>query len=195
MIQTVKNPRWTARTHTSRSRRMAGTALPPAVWLIALLLTCSACSGMQSIRKTQADSPMAAMEHLARSVLRGIENHDYQGLLDLAVTEEEYRSIIWPALPLSSQPGWQDNYDFVWNQHRSRSLHGLRRVLEHYGGRRFELLEVRCKKGMQDYGPYQVYRDAWLLVRNESGLQSEVNLFGSITRIGERYKIMSYTIR
>jgi hypothetical protein len=136
----------------------------------------------------------SGLEELVHKVLDALGRQDEGTLSSLALTEEEYRRYIWPALPLSKIEQWQKQYAFVWGQVSARSSHGLGLILQKYGGQQLEYLGLRAAGGSAPYADCIVHKDVKIAVKDSSGTQQEVKLFGSIVEMNNGFKIMSFDI-
>jgi len=136
----------------------------------------------------------SGLEELVHKVLDALGRQDEGTLSSLALTEEEYRRYIWPALPLSKIEQWQKQYAFVWGQVSARSSHGLAMVLQKYGGQQFEYRNLRIVGGTAPYAECIVHKDVRITVKDSSGREQEVKLFGSLVEIKDQFKIMSFDI-
>lgn len=175
--------------------RRAGAAARSAVLLCVLAL--AGCAGLgppANVRPGELQNSFSSIEELAGAVLAMVEQNDREALLEHDLTEQEYRLIVWPQLPISRQESWQRRYDFVWNQHDVKSRAGLDTMLSRCGGKKFNLLSVGFADGVREYGTYRIHGDARLRVQDVDGQTREVNLFGSVLEKSNRYKIISYNI-
>lgn len=178
--------------------KQIGLCSSPAPWAGVLLFL--ALAGCAAIRP-QAGTAQPALQHsyssieeLAGAVLGMVARNDRAALLEHDLTEQEYRLIVWPQLPISRQESWHRRYDFVWNQHEVKSRAGLDTMLSRHGGNTFMLISVRCAGGVREYGTYRIHGDVRLRVRDQDGQPRDVNVFGSILEQNNRYKIVSYNI-
>jgi hypothetical protein len=158
--------------------------------------------GLLGCSDKQASQPDTCLRHASGSIetlvirfLEALSQKDLQTLKAMTVSEEEYRSCIWPQLPVSKIQSWQRHFDFVWGQHDMKSTYGLNATLQRYGGKNFKLVHVLFAAEKTDYITYKVHRDARLVVTNEPGEQKELKLFGSIVEMDNQFKIMSYKTR
>jgi len=136
----------------------------------------------------------SGLEALVHKVLDALGRQDEGTLSSLVLTEEEYRRYIWPALPLSKIERWQKQYAFVWGQVSARSSHGLEIVLQKYGGQQFEYRNLRVAGGTAPYAECIIHKDVRITVKDSSGREQEIKLFGSIVEIKDQFKIMSFDI-
>ena len=166
-----------------------GVTLGLATCLFALLFL-STCTGKEQVKRLS--NACSSLEELGKQVLEAVYNKDTERLSSLAITEEEYGTYIWPQSPISKIKEWQDNYDFVRNQHFSRSRLSLRQMLARYGGRKYTLVRFRFGDETTEHTIYKAHRDARLIVKKPDGEELELNLFGSVVEMDGQFKIMSF---
>ncbi len=132
-------------------------------------------------------SPQAA----ATRFLDALARADVDAIRAAAVSKREFARYVWPSLP-ASRPGTNLSLDYVWNSLHTRSESGLRHTLASFQGRRLRLLSLRFAGETSDYGSAKVHRDTRLKVRDETGREMELDLFGSMLEVGGEYKIFSF---
>ncbi len=147
--------------------------------------------------------PSAAVERLKRllpspeaaasEVLALVQAGDAGALRDLALSEPEFRDVVYPALP-ASRPGRNTSAEFLWSLMRQRSANSLALTVDRYRGRRLELVEVDFAGETTDYGPFRVHRETVLTVRQEDGSPAVVRLFGSMIEQKGGFKVFSFVI-
>lgn len=132
------------------------------------------------------DSP----SQVATAVLAAVAAGDEARLSALALSEQEFREHIWPALP-AARPERNLPFSYVWGDLRQKSLVGLAAVLERHRNHRFTLVDVR----FGDSTPYQgyvVHRESVFVVKSPTGETEEVRLCGSMVEQAGRWKVFSY---
>ena len=134
----------------------------------------------------------SSIEDICTRVLEALYHKDIKGLEAIAISEEEYRNYIWPQSPVYNIKQWQEHYDFIWDQHYSRSRYSLSQMFSKYGGKKYTLVGVWFAEGTTDHKTYRAYRDCRLSVTNSEGKAEELNLFGSIIEMGGQFKIISF---
>ncbi len=161
-----------------------------------LVLLSTGCAGVATVPVSGPGltNAGASMKDLCARMLDALHQKDRETLRAISITEEEYRHIIWPQLPISKIKQWQSRYDFVWGQHMMKSGSCLEDLLVGYGGKHYSLVDVRIVEDVTDYEDYRVHRDARVIVTDDTGRKRELNLFGSIVEMHGQYKIMSYNI-
>ena len=167
-----------------------GFTLSLTMFIVAVLVL-TGCKSKPGNDQLTNDS---GLEELVHKVLDALNRQDEGALSSLALTEEEYRRYIWPALPLSKIEQWQKQYAFVWGQVSARSSHGLGIILQKYGGQQFEYRSLRVAGGTAPYADCIVHKDVKITVKDSSGMEQEVKLFGSIVEMNNQFKIMSFDI-
>jgi hypothetical protein len=135
------------------------------------------------------DSP----EALAQEFLRLLEAGDPEAAKPLALSEQEFKEIVWPEMP-AARPERNVPVDFAWDNMWPKSLYGLARTFQRHGGKRLELVAVRFEGETTAYSSFDVRRDARCVVRNASGEEQTLDLFGSVLVDGDRYKLFSFVV-
>lgn len=131
------------------------------------------------------------VEALAEEFLRGLERGNFEGLLDLGLTREEFAWYVWPELP-SSQAERNLTVDFVWDDLNGKSRRSLARTVARHGGRRYTLERVDFDGRTTEYRTFSVHRDARVWVEDTEGREGQLDLFGSVMEIGGQFKLFSF---
>lgn len=76
-------------------------------------------------------------------------------------------------------------------QQKSRA--GLTQTLAAHGGRQYTLEEVRFG-GKTDYRTYTVHRETTLVVRDTTGTEHELRVYGSMIEKDGAWKVFSYVV-
>jgi hypothetical protein len=152
--------------------------------LAALLAAGAACS--------QAGLPHAEAsgDALARAVLTALHDRDVDRLRALALTESEFRDVVWPELP-AARPERNLTADYVWADLHAKSEAGLRRVVADHGGQALTFVRLDVAGETTQYRSYVVRRDAVIVARDGEG-ERRLRLFGSIIERGGGVKVFSY---
>jgi hypothetical protein len=166
---------------------------------VLLLAGCErdAAGGGAASDVTAAEGPVlsqtfASPEELARAVLDGLEKEDVEALKRLPLSKDEFRLYVWPELP-SSRPERNLPFEFVWSELHQQSVSSIARNFHRYKGKNLDLLEIRFRDGMADYGTFKIHRDARVRVRDAAtGKEGFVDLFGSVMEWQGKYKLFSY---
>ncbi len=132
-------------------------------------------------------------EAVAEAVLGALAEEDGPTLVALALSEMEFRTVVWPELP-SSRPERGLPFEYAWGDLHQKSTNELRRLLARAGGRQYELLEMTFDGESTRYETFTVHRDSRLRVRDAEGAERDVRLFGSVLQRGGEYKLFSYVV-
>jgi hypothetical protein len=126
-------------------------------------------------------------------VLGAVERRDATELRGLALSEEEFRERVWPELP-AARPERNLPFSYVWGDLRQKSDASLDRTLARHGGRRYVFVSVRSAGETTNYPSYTVSRDTILRVRDETGGEMDLRLFGSTIQKDGAWKVFSYVV-
>ncbi|HUF23313.1 MAG TPA: hypothetical protein VMN81_04225 [Vicinamibacterales bacterium] len=133
------------------------------------------------------DSP----EALAAAALEALAAADEPRLARLALSEEELRDTVWPALPASREEvGMPWNY--FWRDHAQRNTGYVKTLLATHGGKGYDLAAVSFE-GSASYGDVTIHRESALDLRTAAGSQ-RLRLFGSMAERGGQWKLYSYVV-
>lgn len=119
-----------------------------------------------------------------------------QGLAEgraLAVSEGEFRDLVWPKLP-ASRPERNLPLDYVWKDLFAKSDANLRGRLAGWQDRGFIVISLEFKGVVEDYGTFTVHRETELRLRDRDGKEQTGRLFGSIIEHQRRFKVFSYVV-
>lgn len=134
---------------------------------------------------------LGSPEIVAGTLLDGLARRDEAALRSLALSEHEFRTVVWPSLP-ASRPEMNVPFDYVWGTLAQNSRGYLATLLRAHGGRRYSLVGLEFSGETTHYDGFIVHRDSRLIVRDEEGRQHRLALFGSLLEQDGRYKVFSY---
>jgi hypothetical protein len=136
------------------------------------------------------DSP----EAVARAVMKGLEARDIDALRALAITEHEFRKLVWPKLP-AAKPGRNIPWDYVWKDLHGKSVMQLQaRVNEWPRGEHGDVIKIEFTGETTEYESFRVRRKSVVVLRSSAGVESRHRLFGSMIEEAGRYKVFSYVV-
>jgi hypothetical protein len=141
--------------------------------------------------KLRLDGAAGNLDDLLRTVERGLAERDTARLLDLMIDEREYREILFPAFPVSHPP-INASFETVWVLQYPDSYQGLRRLLERYGGRDVRIIDIRFDQPDQDFVNFILHETSRVDVTVDGEPLTNVRLFGSVIRIGDQWKVLTY---
>jgi hypothetical protein len=160
--------------------------------LAVLSVSAAAVTGCRrsAVLERTFDSP----EAVARAVLQRLDAHDINALQALAVTEHEFRKMVWPKLP-AARPGRNIPWDYVWNDLHGKSTMQLQaRVNQWQRTSDSAVVRVEFTGETTDYETFRVRRDSVVVLRTPTGGENRHRLFGSIIEESGRYKVFSYVV-
>jgi hypothetical protein len=131
-------------------------------------------------------------ETLARQFLKALAAKDLLKLRQMRITKDEFCQLVWPELPSSRIQNL--SCDFAWDQATLRNEGGLYELLPRHGGKRYELVFIRFPKGVDTYSGYKILKEPQLVIKDESGHQQEVRLFGSMLEMNGQFKLFSFVM-
>ena len=162
------------------------------VWIVVGL-----CTTVTACARPEAAAPLGqtfeSPEQLATAVAEALKQKDAVRLQALAITEAEFKALVWPHLPASRSEGAVP-FGFVWTQLNRRSNAHLSSILTEYGGQQLEVAGVRFLGETTAYGAFDVHRKAVVVLKIPDGTERSVRLFGSILTQRSRHKLFSYVI-
>ncbi|MDH4065993.1 MAG: hypothetical protein OEW19_16460 [Acidobacteriota bacterium] len=126
-------------------------------------------------------------------MLDAVARKDAEALTRLALTKDEFETIVWPTLPVS-RPEVRMPMDYVWQDTFTKSRAYLGRTLADFGGERFSLVRIEFRGETTEHGTYSVSRKTHVIVKDDAGRERNIRLFGSIIRQGGRSKVYSYIV-
>lgn len=146
---------------------------------------------------TRTSTPLAGSEAsapaLAQRVLAALERRDVTALRAVALSEQEFREQVWPELP-AARPERKLPFWYVWGELRQKSETSLAATLTAQGGQRYELVAVRFLGDTTHYKSYLVHRKTELTVKDATGAEMQLRLFGSVLEQQGRFKVFSYVL-
>ena len=161
--------------------------------LAGLLTLLVATSGPACVGGARLANAESSPEEIVLAVLDALERKDSEHLRELALSEEEFREIVWPELP-AARPERNLPFSDVWGDLKVKSDAALAGLLKEYGGRALVLTDLRFRGGTTQYESYVVHRTPTLRVLDAGGVDHELRLFGSILERGGRFKLFSYVV-
>lgn len=174
-------------------QRRGASVLSCAALIFAAALTAGCSNGASANDRSPLHHTFDSPESLSRAVLRSLADRDDNTLANLALSELEFRTVVWPELP-SSRPTHGVPFEYAWGDLRQKSTNALRRLVASTGGRQFGLVRVAFEGESTAYDTFTVHRETVLTIRDEEGLKITEALFGSILERDGEYKLFSYVV-
>ena len=164
---------------------------------MAALVGCLVAAGCSSGDHPTPPSPLhqtfPSPDALSHAVLAALADDDAGRLAGLALSELEFRTVVWPELP-AARPERGLPFDYVWGDLHQKSTNALRRLVARHGGRRYALRAVAFRGETTQYESYRVHREAILDLVDEEGNELTLPLFGSILERDGEFKLFSYVV-
>lgn len=154
-----------------------------------LLLAAILASGCRQPLPNAQASPDA----LAHQVLAALERRDVDRLRQLALTESEFRDVVWPELP-AARPERNLPFDYVWNDLRMKSEASLQRLVAEHGGQTRTLTRLEFAGETTQHRTYLVRREAVVVAHDAAQRAQSLRLFGSMIERGGGFKVFSYVV-
>jgi hypothetical protein len=170
------------------SRRGASAFPFPLVLIVPVLALSTACGRPVTLQHT-LDSPRA----VAQAVVDGLTRKDVAALERLAVSEEEFRYLVWPRQP-AARPGRNIPWDYAWQDLSSKSQLQLRGRVREWPARDVTLVDIDFEGETTDYHTYRIRRRSVVTLRDRGGQQSREHLFGSLIEQDGKFKVFSYVV-
>ncbi len=146
----------------------------------------AACSRPPALAHT-----FSSEDALAERVLGALAARDITALQALPLSEGEFRRVVWPELPASRQEA-NVPLDYAWRTLDQNSRGHLAETVHEHGGRRYHLVRVQFDGGSTPYRSFTVHRRARVVVRDATGEEHHLRLFGSVLERGREFKLFSY---
>ena len=133
----------------------------------------------------------ASLDDLLLTLEVALVEHDTTRLLDLMIDEREYREILYPAFP-AAHPPINAGFETLWVTHFPDAHRGLMRLVGTYGGRDVRILQVRFDRPDQDFVNFILHESRHVDAEIGGVREDDLRLFGSVVRVGDQWKVLSY---
>ncbi len=153
----------------------------------ALAVLAAACNSAPPLANTKESA-----EALAAAVLDALASSDRSALEGLALSEQEFRDHVWPALP-ATRPERNLPFSYVWGDLNQKSRNMLSATVSTHGGTRYVLRRVTFS-GVTEYPGYRVHREATFAVRDATGADMDIRVCGSMIEESGAWKVFSYVV-
>jgi hypothetical protein len=131
-----------------------------------------------------------SLDDLGRRVCRALHHENSDSLLQLCVTADEFRVILWREFP-QSRPAtgltWQD----AWSALSMRLVGGCRGAVEDYGGSYYEFLRFEPRDTTAQYKNFKLHNGLILVARNDQGTIERFDWLRSVAERKGVFKIYS----
>ena len=136
----------------------------------------------------------AELDKLVQALERAVVSGDADFMRQMAVTEEEFRDLVWPTLDIARLT----NSGFTWDLSvgpatRCSTRSAWREPVTILPERRSTSSTSTFEGRTTDHGLFKIHRDSRVEVLRADGTRDEVALFGSLLETADgRYKIYSF---
>lgn len=152
-----------------------------------------------AIRPPEPTSPGLAggagsIEELLDRFQRGLEAGDRGALIDLRVTEDEYKNVIVPGSVKEGEPPQilsEEANEYFYGVLHTKSSYNRDFLLREYGGKQLTVRSYHFEKGEKDYAGYHAYRRLSMDVVDQDGKTYELRT-GSVAEVDGQFKFISY---
>lgn len=132
-----------------------------------------------------------SMDDLLLTLEIALAEHDTTRLEGLMIDEREYREILYPAFPAAHSP-INARFETLWLTHYPDAHRGVRQILGEYGGRDVRVLAVRFEHPDQDFVNFVLHETSHVDAEVDGVREDNLRLFGSVVRVGDQWKVLSY---
>ena len=159
--------------------------------LVVLIVYGSAIGCEKPNRRGWVTQPLHSPDRLGLAVVDALNNKDIEQLNRLRVQREEFLDWMWPEFPASRPPS---NFpgDFAWSNMNKKCNIGMRKWIDHYGGRNLKFVSIRFVGPHKTYNAFQLLSGTALTLQNAAGEKRELYILGSVVVKDNRYKLLSY---
>ncbi len=141
-------------------------------------------------QESRLTNTMESPEEVCQRTLDALASNDTLALQRLRLTQFEHDSLLVPQMPAPA-PGVERDMGMAWYLLEQNNIKGIRRALYDYGGKRFSLVRVRFTRPDKVFGPIVAHRGTEVTVRDSTGAEFVLPIFGSIVENNGRYKLVS----
>ena len=138
----------------------------------------------------------SSIREIADNVLSLLAKNDFESLEKMRMTEEEFKTIIWPELPRAvTEPSCGKFCDWCWRDLNHKSVLSLRMTLQRYGGEKLrdhEFLRLRFAGETTEYETFKVHRNVYVVMRDKTGEEKNIKLFGTVIEMDNHFKLMGF---
>jgi len=164
------------------------------LWIAGVLVCSSTTASMSGCART----PVLANTHqtpqaVAEAVVAALNAGDSAALLALAVTEAEFRDVVWPKLP-AARPERNLTWQYVWGDLHAKSRQQAAALMGAWQEGRYTFVDVGLDGKVDDHGTYRVHRDSRVELLTPQGHAVSQRLFGSVIEQQGQYKVFSFVV-
>ncbi len=128
---------------------------------------------------------------LAQAVLDRILWNEFDPLLDLRISKEEFRDLFWPEFP-TSRPVTNVHADEAWSFQDADSRDGVTGMLSEHGGKELHLTGLRFEVGFAPYTNFNLYRGAVIEAVDDRGEPVVIRAATTFAERNGRWRIFTF---
>lgn len=132
-------------------------------------------------------------EELVTAVLKALETRNTESLKALALSQDEIKRFVWPAVSVNMTGAGMNADKFAAGYETSNQL-GLTSALSEFGGKKLELVKVEMPAPQKKSGTTTLFPAPSIRVRDESGQEKTVRIVGGILDQNGSYKVTTYYV-
>lgn len=163
------------------------------LWVLSLVLLTACSTPAAPTAPSTLSNTFATPEALAHALLGALADSDRAKLESLALSDVEFRTVVWPELP-TSRPERGVPIEYAWGQMKQRSDGSLANTFQRYAGKRLTFVRTRATGETTQYKTFLVMRDSEIVATDGTGRELVVRLFGSILVKDGKYKVFSFVV-
>lgn len=141
--------------------------------------------------KLRLSGAASSLDGLLLTLEVALAECDTARLSDLMIDEREYREILYPSFP-AAHPPVNAGFETLWVTHFPDAYRGLMLLLRRYGGREVRILNVRFDRPDQDFVNFTLHETGHVDAEIDGVREDDLRLFGSVVRVGDQWKVLSY---
>lgn len=131
----------------------------------------------------------ASLTELGRSVCWGLQHAQSDSLLNLCVTDDEFRDILWREFP-QSRPATGVQWDDAWKVLYARQRAGVSHAKRDFGNHWYQLVSVRADS-VSRFKNFTLHSGLTIVAKDDTGVTHEWKWLRAVAERKGRFKIYS----
>lgn len=132
-------------------------------------------------------------EDLVTAILKALESKDEPALRRLAISPDDVKTFVWPAVAARVSGSGMNADKFATNYGKSNDV-GIASVLSGMGGRKLQLVKVTMPAPERKTKEYQLFPPPAVIVRDETGQERVIHPVGQILEQSGTYRVATYYV-
>lgn len=131
----------------------------------------------------------ASLDDLGRSTVRALNDGDTLSLWKLAVTEAEFRDVIWPRTPNHNGLNWE----YAWSMNFYDARKAINRVLDELGGQKLSYVGVELgDTTVVVYPEKRTYHNVLTVADRPDGERIKFRFLNVVQEVNGWYKVVAF---